>query len=65
MECVAASTGFQQTPYMQYLADAMDTLPIYNTELNMDDTLTDAQAEITACWKLIAYDRLLGKGYSQ
>jgi phosphoglycerol transferase MdoB-like AlkP superfamily enzyme len=65
MECVAASTGFQQTPYMQYLADAIDTLPIYNTELNMDDTLTEAQAEIAACWKLIAYDRLLGKGYSQ
>jgi phosphoglycerol transferase MdoB-like AlkP superfamily enzyme len=65
MECVAASTGFQQTPYMQYLADAMETLPIYNVELNMDSTLTEEQSEIVSCWKLIAYDRLLGKDYSQ
>jgi phosphoglycerol transferase MdoB-like AlkP superfamily enzyme len=64
MECVAASTGFQQTPYMQYLADAMSVLPIYNVELHMDDTLTEEQQEIVNCWNLIAYDRILGKDYS-
>lgn len=65
MECVAVSTGFQQTPYMEYLADAMEILPIYNVELHMDDMLTEEQKEITAFWKLIAYDRLLGEDYSQ
>lgn len=65
MTCVAASTGFQQTPYMEFLADAMQVLPIYSAELHMDNSLTRQQAEITNAWKLIAYDRLLGKGYSQ
>lgn len=65
MECVAAATGFQQTPYMEYLADCKKILPIYNVELYMEDTLTETQSEIINCWKLIAYDRLLGKDYSQ
>ncbi len=64
MECVAAATGFQQTSYMRYLADAMTVLPIYNIELRMDELLTPEQQEITRCWSLIAYDRMLGRRYS-
>ena len=64
MECVAASTGFNQTPYMQYLSDKIKTLPIYNVELNMDWTLNQEQLDIVHEWELIGYDQLLGKRYS-
>lgn len=64
LECVAESTGFQQTTYMQYLSDSIRKLPVFNVELSMEDTLNEEQANIVKSWMLVAYDRMLGKKYS-
>lgn len=64
MNAVAVSTGFRQTPYMQWLESVYQTLPVYNYRLNMT-ALTEEQAHIAAALELTAYDRLKGEKYSE
>lgn len=65
LEYVAACTGFQQTSYMRLLADMQEVLPYYSSRLNMDSSLTEEQSAYLEAQKVITYDRLVGKGYSQ
>jgi phosphoglycerol transferase MdoB-like AlkP superfamily enzyme len=65
LECVAVSSGFQQTPYMTLLGEMVEELPVYNMRLNMDDSLTESQSALVQAQKIITYDRLIGKRYSQ
>lgn len=64
LNAVAAATGFQQTPYMNFLEDSYKRLPYYNPYLLMDDTLTEEQKAYVRKMALVSYDRICGKNYS-
>ena len=61
---VASATGFQQTPYMNFLEDMYQVLPYYNMYLSLDDDLTEEQWSYVTEMNLISYDRICGKRYS-
>lgn len=64
MTCVASATGGPQTPFTDYLGKTLSLLPVYNMKLNMDKSLTSEQSKIVNDWWMLAYDRIVGKGYS-
>lgn len=59
---VAESTCTGMTPYMQYLSDAFDTLPVYNARLGIE--LDKKQTAIVDDIRDITYDRIMGERYS-
>lgn len=64
LNVVASATGFQQTPYMNFLEDMYQVLPYYNMYLSLDDDLTEEQWSYVTEMNLISYDRICGKRYS-
>ena len=62
LNCVALSTGFPRTPYMNLLLDFHSVTPIYNVRLGMD--ITDAIAPFANAMEHITYDRVFGENYS-
>lgn len=59
---IAQMTGFDRTPYMNLLLDMYSRVPYYNNRLWLPETEdTTALAE---AMQYIAYDRLLGEGWS-
>ena len=64
LNAVAVATGFQQTPYMNFLEEMYGVLPYYNAYFSMYDDLTKEQRSYASKMGLISYDRICGKHYS-
>lgn len=63
LSAAAVSSGTARTPYMNWLLDQFEETPYYNVRLTMAET--DAIAALTNGHRLITYDRLIGKRYTE
>lgn len=62
LDAVALSTSTRRTPYMNLLLDEYQNVPYYNKKLHMDKT--KKIKKLCNIHKMITYDRLVGKQFS-
>ncbi|MBR4949596.1 MAG: LTA synthase family protein [Clostridia bacterium] len=63
LSAAALSGGLDRSPYMNWLLDQHKEIPYYNVRLLMEET--DKITNLKNAHKLITYDRLIGKRYSE
>jgi len=63
LSILAYKTGFHRTPYMNLLLDYFHQIPFHNVRLHRPETEISRSLERTK--RLMTYDRLVGRGYSE
>lgn len=63
LNSVMRSIGMSRTPYMELLADFYAAVPYYNVRLDLP--MDEVTAKFTGAMRLITYDRVLGRGWSE